>query len=124
LDIAGNLVRLGVPAVAAIIPSATLAARLVTFKNAEDPEQFLATARIKLTELGVQGEPAIPLLPSGSRAGECQRRVVRLKGRTIVGYALLVSGLSTSDSIRLQEVGLGGRTRMGCGFFLPAKGEE
>jgi len=27
--------------------------------------------------------------------------------------------LSADDSIRLQEHGLGGRTRMGCGFFLP-----
>jgi CRISPR-associated protein Cas6 len=124
LVIAGHSVRVGVPAVAAIMPATTLVSRLVTFKNAEEPDQFLATARTKLAEAGVRGEPSIPLVLSGPRAGEYRRRVVRVKGCAIVGYGLLVSGLSDADSLRLQEMGLGGRTRMGCGFFLPAKEDE
>jgi CRISPR-associated protein Cas6 len=124
LDVDGHLIRLGVPAVAAIFPAAAVWARLVTFKHAEGPDQFLTTARRKLTELEVGGEPAIPVVEAGPRAGEYRRRVVRLKGRTIIGYALEVSGLSDGDSLRLQELGLGGRTRMGCGFFLPKKEGE
>jgi hypothetical protein len=29
------------------------------------------------------------------------------------------SGLSAEDSLRLQEVGIGGRRHMGCGVFVP-----
>jgi CRISPR-associated protein Cas6 len=123
LDVAGHPLRVGVPSVTTLRPAATLAARVVTFKHARGHARFLATARAKLAELGVEGEPSVPLFPDGPRAGEPHRRVVRVKGKAIVGFALLVSGLSAADSIRLQEHGLGGRTRIGCGFFLPGKGE-
>ena len=39
----------------------------------------------------------------------------------IVGYSLVVEGLSAVESMLLQERGLGGRTRMGCGFFMPLR---
>src|SRR5207249_485529 len=99
-----------------------LESRLVTFKHGGEPEPFLATARAKLAELGVAGEPAVRVFESGPRAGEPRRRVVRVKGRAIVGFAVVVSGLTADESIRLQEHGLGGRTRLGCGFFLPMRG--
>jgi len=117
-------VRLGVPAVRTLEPAASLYARLVTFKNADTPERFLATARAKLAALGVSGEPQSPLHLDGERAGQPRRRVVRVKGIAIVGYALIVAGLSAADSVTLQETGLGGRTRMGCGFFVPLRGAK
>ena len=121
LDVAGSGVRLGVPSVRTLAPAPALYARIVTFKNAEAPEAFLATARVKLAELGVAGEPALPIHLDGDRAGEPRRRVVRIKGKLIVGYALIVVELSAGNSIKLQESGLGGRTRMGCGFFGPMR---
>ena len=124
LDIGGHAVRVGVPSVTTLTPAPTLAARVVTFKHADDPTKFLATARLKLAELGVEGEPAVPLLTSGPRAGEPRRRVVRVAGKAIIGYTLLVSGLTAEHSIRLQELGLGGRTKMGCGFFRSVKEDE
>jgi CRISPR-associated protein Cas6 len=45
--------------------------------------------------------------------------VLRIQGRRIVGYALRVVGLTDEDSVRLQEEGLGGRRRMGCGVLVP-----
>jgi CRISPR-associated protein Cas6 len=105
--------------VQAIVPATTVESWLVTFKHGEEPEAFLATARAKLTELDVVGEPAIRAFESGPREGQPRRRVIRLKGQKIVGYALVVSGLTADESVRLQERGLGGRTKMGCGFFLP-----
>ena len=122
LQIGDGWVRLGVPAVRTLVPAPALVARIVTFKNADTPEQFLATARAKLVELGVSGEPQLPIHVDGPRAGEPKRRVVRVKGATITGYALLVSELSAADSLKLQEAGLGGRTSVGCGFFTAAKG--
>lgn len=121
LDINGQSIRLGVPAVRTLEPAPSLIARIVTFKNAETPDAVLATARAKLVELGVMGEPQLPIHLEGSRAGEPKRRVLRIGDTTIVGYAMLVSELSAEHSLLLQSHGLGGRTHMGCGFFVPAK---
>ncbi len=51
------------------------------------------------------------------------RRTIRIRKAEVVGYALLVEGLSVEDSLRLQQYGLGGRRRMGCGVFVPARTE-
>ena len=91
--------------------------------RSDTPDQFLTTARTKLAEIGVTGEPQLPIHMTGDRAGEPKRRVVHVKGVAIVGYALLVTELSAADSLTLQEAGLGGRTHLGCGFFTPAKPE-
>lgn len=122
LEVAGAGVRLGVPALRTLVAAPAVVARIVTFKNADAPQQFLATARAKLAELGVTGEPELPIHLDGERAGEPKRRVVRIKGAAIVGYSLLVSELTAADSLVLQERGLGGRMHLGCGFFCPAKG--
>ncbi len=45
----------------------------------------------------------------------------RIKEVRIVGFALLVEGLRPDESLRLQEVGLGGRRHLGCGVFVPAQ---
>lgn len=123
MDIAASRVRLGVPSVRTLVAAPAVVARLVTFKNADTPDRFLTTARAKLTELGITGEPSLPIHLDGDRAGEPRRRVARIKRAAIVGYSLLVSELSAADSLVLQERGLGGRTHLGCGFFVPAKGE-
>lgn len=122
LDVAGAAIRLGPPTVQPLTPAATVESWLVTFKHGEEPDAFLATAKAKLAEIDVKGEPAVRAFESGPRAGQPRRRVVRLKGQAIVGYALVVSGLTAEESIRLQERGLGGRTKIGCGFFLPREG--
>lgn len=124
LNVAGSGVRLGVPGVQTLVAAPAVVARTVTFKNADTPDQFLTTARTKLAELGVHGEPSLPIHLEGVRAGEPKRRVVRIKDAVIVGYSLLVSELSAADSILLQERGIGGRTHLGCGFFSPVKAES
>ncbi|MEO8679981.1 MAG: type I-MYXAN CRISPR-associated protein Cas6/Cmx6 [Vicinamibacterales bacterium] len=121
LTIGDAFVRLGVPSVRSLVGAPSVIARLVTFKNADTPEQFLTTARAKLADLGVAGETQLPLHVDGDRAGTPQRRVVRVKGVTIPGYSLIVAELSAADSLILQESGLGGRTRLGCGFFTSIK---
>ena len=119
LEIGEHRIILRPPVVVSIIPASTLVAKLVTFKHSTTPERFLAVARQKLDGIGVAGEPGIPLVHEGERAGEPHRKVVRIKGRRIIGYPLQIAGLTAEESVRLQEEGLGGRTRMGCGFFVP-----
>ncbi len=124
LIVGDSPIRLGVPAVRTLVPAPALIARLVTFKNADTPEEFLTTARAKLAEAGIAGEPQLPIHLEGPRAGEPKRRVIRIKDATIYGHALIVAELSAADSLKLQERGLGGRTRMGCGFFEEMRGRE
>ncbi len=119
LDIDGHLVTVGVPRVEALSPVTNLAARLVTFKGMMAPNTFEECARRHLREMCIEAEP---VLVPGSRPryeGLPLRRVFRIKGRRIVGYAIRVLGLTADESIRLQEHGLGGRRRMGCGVFVP-----
>jgi CRISPR-associated protein Cas6 len=121
LDIHGYRALLGSPHVECISPASELRAWLVTFRNNVEPEAFLATAMEQLRARNIQGEPHIPLATSGPYRGQPQRRIIRIKGRSIVGYTLVVQGLSDADSLRLQEEGLGGRTHLGCGFFVPIR---
>jgi CRISPR-associated protein Cas6 len=121
LDIHGYNALLGSPHVECIRPASELRAWLVTFRNNVAPEDFLSTAREQLRARNIGGEPHIPLALSGPYRGQPQRRIIRIKGRSIVGYTLVVQGLNETDSLRLQEEGLGGRTHLGCGFFVPIR---
>jgi CRISPR-associated protein Cas6 len=122
LDVDGHEVGLGVPEVRALMPAPELVARVVSIKGFTEPGPFLGAARRQLDALGVSGTPTIPVVPGGMRKGWPQRRVVRVKGRAIVGFALHVGDLSPPDSLTLLTRGLGGRRHMGCGIFVPARG--
>jgi CRISPR-associated protein Cas6 len=121
LVIAGHRVRLGVPRVIALTPAPALIARLVTIKGFTEPGPFVEAARRQLDELKIAGGPGIPLITAGPRAGQPRRRILRIKDKRVVGFALQVTALTAEESITLQEHGLGGRRRMGCGFFLPLR---
>lgn len=126
LEVAGHVLRLVVPEVAALEPAATVQARFVTVRlpnGGLGPEAFLTAVRAKLDAADIGGELMIPVIRSGSKAGERfgepRRRVLRVQGRRVVGYMLRVAGLTAEESLRLQAEGLGGRRRMGGGFFVP-----
>lgn len=92
------------------------------------PEAFLAAVRRKLAALGVTGEPSLPPILSGPRAGQPRRRVLRIKERKVVGYTLLITGLSAEDSLILQsqpDPASGfSRRKLGCAFFVPVRAED
>jgi CRISPR-associated protein Cas6 len=121
-------IRLGVPEVYTLHPSPLLASRCVVIKVSEaekshrspDREMFLVAIKTQMTEQGIEGDAWIDDRRD-SRGRELSRRIMRLKGKSIVGYSVRVSGLSDEDSLKLQEVGLGGRRRMGCGIFVPVR---
>ena len=122
--IAGHALRLGVPTVHALAPAPALMARLVTIKGFEEPESFLAAARRQLDELHIAAEVSIPVVLSGPHAGEPRRRILRIKDKRVVGFTVHVTGLNDDDSLKLQATGIGGRRKMGCGFFVPLPTEE
>jgi len=115
LDIAGHPLRLGIPIARPLQPAPSLYARVVTIKKFTEPEPFLDAARRQLDALGVSATLELPL----DEQGRFRRRVIRIHGRTVVGFSLAAHGLGDEDSIRLQTHGLGGRRSMGCGHFNP-----
>lgn len=42
-----------------------------------------------------------------------------LHGKEVVGYELVIEGLTADESVAIQTTGLGGRRHMGCGVFVP-----
>lgn len=108
LDVNGEALRIGVSTTSALIPAPVLYAHIVTTKNGEDEARFDAEVQRQLDALAIKGKPA-----------RGPRRIVTIKDKKVVGYSLLVSELTAEESICLQENGLGGRRKMGCGVFVP-----
>jgi len=119
LDVGGHEIGLGVPRVRAMEAAPTLAARLVTIKGFTEPGPFAEAVGRQLADLGISGLPSIPDVPGGHRRGMPQRRVIRIKGRSIVGFEVVIDGLSDGDSSTLMARGIGGRRHLGCGIFWP-----
>jgi CRISPR-associated protein Cas6 len=119
LDLEGHHLRIGIPQVESLRPAANVAARLVTFRHALTQSAFEQNVRRELDRLEIAATPQLVPSTRPKWLGQPIRRVLRVKDRKVVGYALRVTGLTAEESLRLQEVGLGGRRRMGCGMFVP-----
>jgi CRISPR-associated protein Cas6 len=110
--------RIGVPQVRPLVPATALRSRLVTIKlpeaaaqhDSEAAETFLTATLRQLSDLGISTE-AMPSLG--------KRRTIRIKDKEVVGYEVIIEGLTAEESLKLQEHGLGGRRKMGCGIFTP-----
>jgi hypothetical protein len=141
LDLDGHNIRLGVPQVRGLTPATNLIARMVVIKASspktdpadklsrdreqtkryQSPVDFLAAVRRELTRQAIHADANLPLHETGPRQGQPRRHVVRIKGKAIVGFTVLVQGLTAEESLQLQEQGVGGRGKLGCGFFVPMK---
>ena len=112
LDLAGYPIQLGVPQIVALAPCDSLSSHLVTIKGYMEAECFSAALRRQLDNLGIADSIHLEVGP---------RRVLRVKQQTIVGFHVHLRGLTVSDSLLIQAIGLGGRRHLGCGLFVPAR---
>lgn len=130
LDIDGATVQVGVPTVRPLVPAPSLLSRLVVIKGFQEAETFLEAARRQAEALGLEGRLAlVGREHEGSvegatvrAAGEPIRRTLRVRDKVVVGFALAATELTADESLRLQEAGIGGRRRFGCGLFAPWRG--
>jgi len=107
-------VRLGVPKVQGLEPATTLRSRLVTIKGFMDAEPFAQAIRRQLDALKISEKVILTI---------GKRRTIRIRDKEVVGFEIILEGLTAIESITLQEQGLGGRRHMGCGVFVAAKSE-
>ena len=119
LQLLDRTLRVGVPQVRSLVPAAALRSRLVTIKLPDAvtqpsdaaAEAFRAAAVRQIANLGVSTEARLSL---------GKRRTLRIKDKEVVGYEVVLEGLTAEESLSLQEHGLGGRRHFGCGIFVPA----
>ncbi|CAK8718727.1 CRISPR-associated protein, Cas6-related [Candidatus Electrothrix laxa] len=104
----GHRISIGGAACQRLIPAAVLYAHLVTTRNGLDQKRFEAEIRRQLDRQACQGRITVG-----------RRRIFSIHDKKVVGYSLLVSELTAEESIIIQEEGVGGRRKMGCGFFQP-----
>jgi CRISPR-associated protein Cas6 len=128
LDMAGRKAAVGAPTIHALVPTASLDARMVTIKLTAAPHRENQTLGRETLDVGAfvtryQAEierqlSAIEIRRPFEIRG---RRSLTVAGRRIVGYSVRVTGLLEDESLRLQEMGIGGKRRMGCGVFRPTR---
>ncbi len=111
LEVDKHPLSVGMPEVRMLLPVARLRARLVTIKKFLGEEDFLEAVKRQLQSLDITCEVLLG-----------QRRTFRVKDKQVVGFEVAATGLTAEDSVKLQENGLGGRRKMGCGVFVPSEG--
>jgi CRISPR-associated protein Cas6 len=122
LKLGTHEIQLGIPRMSQLEPSSLLKSRIVTIKKFQEPELFLDAVRRQLAALEIAGTAIIPL----NQKSEADRKAIKIKSYSIVGFGVEVGDLSDEDSIKLQIAGLGGKHKMGCGIFnsLPRRGQK
>jgi CRISPR-associated protein Cas6 len=109
LDVGGSELAIGAGVVRPLWPWATLHAQLV--------------ATGASGEVAFQGEVAAWLQ---ARGAGCQfitgrRRTLAAGTREIVGFSVVLHGLTPEASLAIQADGMGGDRALGCGIFVPYK---
>jgi len=131
LDLGDGKVIVGVPNARALIPAACLHSRLVIIKGFMEPEPFLEAVQRQLDELEIRGQASLVstgdavktnVHRDGGTKSPWLRRTLHVRDKEIVGFTVRVEQLTADESIRLQEHGIGGRRRFGCGIFVSARG--
>jgi CRISPR-associated protein Cas6 len=115
LNVGGHSIQVGNPELQTLQPTDSLKARLVAIKGYTEPQSFLEAAQRQLQALNVNGNIGIP----ANEEGEPKRLTLKIKNYHVVGFSVVVNQLSPNDSLKLQVYGLGGKQRLGCGFFHP-----
>jgi len=121
LIIGENQYQLGFPQPLALYPFPTLYSRLVLIRRSQEPQEFLEVANRQLSQLGIRG--TLSFLTRAN--GQPQRRQLTITNKNgafkVKGFGLKVSDLNKEDSITLQNYGIGGKHKMMCGVFVPAR---
>lgn len=118
-----TVLQIGVPTIHGLAPSPILRSRLVTIKGFTEPKTFCEAIRRQLDAMEVSEQVGILLKKKERKpTGELVvlRRTLRIHEKEIVGFEVFLTDLSDEESIRVQEIGLGGRRKMGCGMMIPA----
>ena len=94
-------------------PKSRLRSHIVVIRGYQEPNSFLEAAKRQIEELNIEAD--IKLI--SRKDGAIKPKTIKVK-QTLVGFGIEATNLSKSDSVILQEKGLGGKQKMGCGVFV------
>lgn len=117
LTLNDHKIRLGLPESTFITPHHHLYSRLVVIRGFDEPQTFLEAAQRQLNQRNITATLSL----TTRSQGEPIRRTIKIKSKTLVGYGVKISDLNEEDAISLQEKGIGGKHKMGCGVFIHTK---
>jgi CRISPR-associated protein Cas6 len=120
LIVGGSELELGEVKISLLDPSPSLTSRLIVIKNATEPDLFLTSCQRQIDELNIKGEIAL----DDRSNGQAKYKTIKVRGFTVMGFGLTVTNLNSVDSLILQQEGLGGKRKMGCGMFVPVHGRN
>lgn len=109
LDLDGHLLQIGSVRQRPLQAFATLYSHLVC-TGSDDELDFLDDVAAQLEQIDV----ACKFMCGRQRALRAEQAVIR-------GYSLMLYGLAADQSMLLQQTGLGGHRKLGCGLFVPHK---
>jgi CRISPR-associated protein Cas6 len=117
LVIGEHRIQLSIPNIYVLKPCERLRARLVIIKGFQEPEPFLEAVKRQLAALEIRCQVEVPI----DATGRPDRKTIKIKRFTVVGFGVEISGLGDKDSLKLQASGLGGKHKMGAGIFVPCR---
>ena len=109
LDVAGHALRVGAVHLRMLQPLATLYAYRVAASSGDESE-FMQTMESELAALSIAGERVCG-----------KRQSMRVDGREMTTFSMMLHALAPEQSLRLQQHGLGPHRLLGCGLFVPHK---
>ena len=113
LTIGKRKIRLGIPEMNFLQPKLKLRSHIVVIRGYEEPNGFLEAAKRQAEGLNIRAD----LKLISKKDGTAKPKTVKVK-QILVGFGIEANNLSKADSIVLQEKGLGGKHKMGCGVFV------
>jgi CRISPR-associated protein Cas6 len=128
LDVHDCPLTFGIPKPRPLKPVPHLWSRLVVVKGFLEPDAFVEAVRRQLGTMGVtcdvrlqerRSRRSFEGLTGARDDSPYVRRTVRIRDRQIVGYAVELRDLDPRASLAVQERGVGGRRKFGCGIFVP-----
>lgn len=113
LTIGRHKIRLGIPEMNFLQPKSRLRSHIVVIKGYEEPTGFLEAAKRQIEALSIKTD----LKLISKKDGTVKPKTIKVN-QISVGFGVEANNLSETDSIVLQEKGLGGKRKMGCGVFV------
>jgi CRISPR-associated protein Cas6 len=120
LIIGSHEIQLGEASINRLNPSPRLTSRLIVIKDATEPDLFLSACQRQMEKLKIEGEIKV----ENRSDGRPKYRTIKVRWAKIIGFGLTVTNLNPIDSLILQQEGLGGKRKMGCGMFVPVHGRN
>jgi CRISPR-associated protein Cas6 len=99
--------RLGAPRARSLLAHPVVYSACVS-TGSSDEAGFVGHVRSSLDERGISGQEIVG-----------KQSALRASGGPVVGFSLMIAGLSLDDSLLVQEQGLGLHRSLGCGIFVP-----